>query len=269
MSTAVQSSTKTVQLSVNPGCELGAAMRRVAFCRDSGSTRCAMGNVHCRIDGSIQFTATDGRRLAQSSIDGSSTTYLAEFLIPAECVKAIAKIGTTARQLVIELEIDGEIPPSEAQTPKRVKIRWIQNGKNRDRSIEFVPQFERFPSFVSIVDNAENPDNHIGSVSGQADDMADYLPSIDPTPSFLFEASDGSKVSITPSKPSSACWPKGITFKGAPLSIYLNVDYLREWLKVLDKQRVTIYFSGSDSPIYAANQTGHASYVLMPMSAPK
>jgi len=230
-------------------------VRRTAFATDSESSRYALGGVLLEMaEDKITAVGTDGRRLARQegparSVGGHNTV-------------GSATIVPTRAMNVLDRSLLGD---GEVQIAARANDLLVQFGKTTIYTRLVEGRFPRWRDVFPKRDNAVRIDLPVGPFLATVRQAS--VVSIDERKGVEFTFGEGRVVLVGQGgEAGEARVEMPVAYDGAPITITLDPDYLKDFLKVLSpEQNFQFELQDAESAAVCNTDDGYA-YVIMPLA---
>lgn len=233
-----------------PRIELGRTLRKIAYAVSSDQTRYVLNGILLSMrEGNFTAVATDGRRLAlvEKILENAENAFEGDVILPAKVVGELQKL------------LDGEGNVT-------LRISDSQASFSIDNTVLTTKLLEgNYPNYRQVI-----PASFANSVILPRSTFAEVLHRVsvvvtDDSSSIKFSLTNNSVLlNASSSEVGESSEPFEISYEGPELHIAFNPQYLREPLKNLDCDEITLRFNDEYKPVVILGDEGFL-YVIMPM----
>ena len=230
--------------------ELAKTIRKIAYAVSSDQSRMIITGILLSMnEGSITAVATDGRRLTlvEKVLENQDSTLTADIVLPAKVVNELQKLLDEDGDVIIKMtdsharfEIDDTILTTKLIEGNYPNYRQVIPGSFSNSIIVPREIFSEVLNRVSIV----------------VDDISSSI-------RFILEK-DICTLKASSPEVGEAEESFQLSYQGDPLTISFNPGYLKDPLKNLDCDELTIRFNDEFKPVVILGDEGFL-YVIMPM----
>ncbi len=230
--------------------DFGKTLKKIAYAVSMDRTRYVLNGILLSInEGNFTSVATDGRRLAvvEKVIDGIDQSMDGDVILPIKVVTELQKL----------LEEEGRV---EIRLSESRASFTVSNSEISSKLVE-----GKYPNYRQVI-----PGSFKNSVIIPREAFSEVLNRVsvvvtDSGASIKFDLSkDSLKLSASSSDVGEASEPVEVSYQGDPLTIALNPGFLREPLRNLECDELTMRFNDEFKPIALLGDEGFL-YVIMPM----
>jgi DNA polymerase-3 subunit beta len=229
--------------------DFGKSLRKIAYAVSTDQTRYVLNGILLSLhEGNFTAVATDGRRLAlvEKNLEGSANTVDKEVILP---IKVVNELQRT-------LEGDGEVI---------IKLTDSQASFTIDKTVIVTKLLEgNYPNYRQVIpaefsSNVDIPREAFQQVLNRVAIVLNEAGS-----KVKFKLTENNLTLSASSSESEADEPLEVNFQGDELDISFNPAYLRDPLRNLECDDVTLRFNDGFKPIVLLGDEGFLC-VIMPM----
>jgi DNA polymerase-3 subunit beta len=230
--------------------EFGKTLRKIAYAVSTDQTRYVLNGILLSIqEGNFTAVATDGRRLAlvEKIIDGMDENIKRKVILPIKVVNELQKL--LDEEGVVELRLS-ESRASFVIGDTILTTKLVEG---------------EYPNYRQVI-----PGTFKNSVVLPREGFGDVLNRVavvvtDTGASVKFQLTENAvELSATSNDLGDATEPMTVAYDGEPVTIAFNPGYLRDPLRTLDADEMTIRFNDEFKPVAILGDEGFL-YVIMPM----
>ncbi len=230
--------------------EFGKTLKKIGYSVSTDQTRPILNGILLSIhEGSITAVATDGRRLAlvEKLLDDAGNGIDGDFVLPTKVVNELQKL----------LEQDGDVTVRLSESHASF---IIDNSVLTSKLID-----GEYPNYRQVIPGAFKnsvtiPREHFAEVLNR---VSMVLNDAGASVKFKLEPNHLT-LSASSAEIGEAEEPLEVSYEGDPVTIAFNPAYLRDPLKNLDCDDLTIRFNDEFKPVVILGDEGFL-YVIMPM----